>query len=258
MQSALCEGFGAVCGRGLAPCETQRAHGMALHVVELRGDFVVAAVGQAHRAHDFGCTFDAKYPSTGKTAFNKGCHVFAFGRKGQPVDNPCTVAERFVVCPVVKQPHQQSTFCRIAERRPRSIEKGGRIGGHGFGELGIRKGIVTNELLYGHPVAGQRTCFVGTDDCHGAHRFAGVHFAHEIVRSQHLAHGDGQRKGDAHGKSLGHSHDDQCHRDHEDVEQMLGDVQPPMARRLAREEKFGRHDAEDDYGDGDADTPDQP
>ena len=69
---------------------------------------------------------------------------------------------------------------------------------------------------------GQRTGFVGTDNRSRPHRFAGMHFADQVVCLEHAVHTQGKAEGYAHRQTFRNGNYDQGYCYHEDI-QYMGD-----------------------------------
>ena len=94
-----------------------------------------------------------------------------------------------------------------------------------------------------HLVLRQGARLVGTDDGRGAHRLAGVHLPHQVVRAQHAAHAQGEGERDAHRQSLGHGYDDQSDGHHDALQQCGREVEQVEVAALAQVDKeAARHD----------------
>ena len=257
MQSAAGHGFPACRRIGLGPRDAQRTHGTALESGQLRGHARFPAVVGAHGPHDLGRPLDTQHPPAGNTAADDGSHVFAFGREGEPVDNRGTRPQRFIRKTAFIQPCEQRPFGRIAENAPLGIEECGGIDRDDFGEIALGQRIIAHQLLHVHAVLRQRAGLVGADDRHGAHRLACVHPPHQVVGPEHAPHRHGERQGDAHGQPLGHGHDDDGHRNHEEVQDMLRNDEPVVMQQIAEKQRFAQQNAENDNGQSDADPADQ-
>ena len=234
VQPARLDRFEAVVRRGFRPRHGQRAHGAALEPEELFGDLRVLAVRGAHRAHDLRGALHTEDAAARDAAFDDRRHVFAFGREGQPVDDLRFGAQRFVVLASGAHPFEQGPFRGVADDMAFGVEERRGVQGHDLGEFPCGKRVVADQFLHVHAVLGQRAGLVGADDRHGAHRLAGVHFAHEVVGLQHPSHGHRQRQRDRHRKPFGHGHDDDGHRNHEDLQHVLRDGQPVALEQPAK------------------------
>ena len=257
VQPARLDRFEAVVRRGFRPRHGQRAHGAALEPEELFGDLRVLAIRGAHRAHDLRGALHTEDAAARDAAFDDRRHVFAFGREGQPVDDLRFGAQRFVVLASGAHPFEQGPFRGVADDMAFGVEERRGVQGHDLGEFPCGKRVVADQFLHVHAVLGQRAGLVGADDRHGAHRLAGVHFAHEVVGLQHPSHGHRQRQRDRHRKPFGHGHDDDGHRNHEDLQNVLRDGQPVALEQPAREDRLSEHHAEDKRRKEDAQPADQ-
>ena len=94
---------------------------------------------------------------------------------------------------------------------------GGAVGVFGFGVVEICDGDA-------HAVAGQSAGLVCADDCRGAHGFAGVKLAHEVVAGEHAPHAQGETQRDAHGETFGYRDDDEGDGEHDCRQQIVGDL----------------------------------
>ena len=78
-----------------------------------------------------------------------------------------------------------------------------------------------------HLILRERARLVGANHGGCAHRFAGMHLAHEALGFQHAPHAHGERERDAHGQALGHGDDNQRHGNHHRL-QHLGEERQPL------------------------------
>ena len=257
MQTAGLDSFQTVVRRGLGPCHGQRAHGAALEAEQLLGDLCVLAVRGAHRAHDLRRALHTEDAAARDAAFDDRRHVFAFGREGEPVDDLRSGPQGLVIGAAAAQPLEQGPFRGVADDVSLGIEERRGVQRHDLGEIPLGKRVVAHQLLHMHAVLGERAGLVGADDRHGAHRLAGVHLAHEVVGLEHPPHGHRQRQRDRHRKPLGNRHDDDGHRNHEDLQDVLGDRQPVAVEQPAHEDRLTQHHAEDQHRQEDAQTADQ-
>ena len=116
-------------------------------------------------------------------------------------------------------------------------------------------------MVFGHLklVHGQCAGLVGTDYGCGAHRLAGVQFAHQVVLFQHLAHAQRQTHGDAERQAFGHGHHHERDGDEDAVEQKLGQLERlAVVGHVAVEEEVIDHPAHDDEGGHDVAGPCNP
>ena len=253
-QSAPRHSLRAGDGVGLGPGNGERAHGAALEFGQLAGDALLRPIICAERPHDFGRPFDAKQTPPRNAAADEGRHVFALGREGEPVDDFSPGPQRIVGEAALAQPGQQCPFGRIAEDAPLGIEKRCGVGRHDLGETGVGEGIAAHELLDVHAVLREGAGLVGADDRHGAHRLAGVHPTHQVVSPEHAPHRHGERQGDTHGQPFGYGHDDDGHRNHEEVQHLLRDREPILPEQVGEKQRLAEEDAENDDGQTDADA----
>ena len=227
-QSAPSDSLLTGIGIGFGPSNGERPHGAALEIGQLLSNLGTQAVIAAQGPHDFGCPFDAQQFAPGDPAADDGSHILALGGESEPVDNLRSGPQRLVIEPSTTQPREQRPLGGIAENPPLGIEERGGIGRDDLGEFGVGQGIVTHQPANMHAVLREGPGLVGTDDRHGAHGLARVHLTDQIIGFQHAAHGHGQRKRNAHGQPLGHGHDDDGDRNHEEVEHLLRNGEPVL------------------------------
>ena len=104
--------------------QRQRAHGAALHTQQLFLNFGgdrrgVAARRAPLRAHPL----MSREPLPCIASLNERSHVFAFGREGQPVENPHPFAQCGVVAVFAPEPFEQRAFGGVAQRTAVGVER---------------------------------------------------------------------------------------------------------------------------------------
>ena len=114
--------------------QRQRAHGAALHTQQLFLNFGGNRRGVAAGEHHFGRTLYEQKPLPCIASLNERSHVFAFGREGQPVENPHPFAQCGVVAVFAPEPFEQRAFGGVAQRTAVGVEEGGRVGRYRLAE----------------------------------------------------------------------------------------------------------------------------
>ena len=205
---------------------------------------------------DFGSAFYVENAFAGSRV-DQCRHEFAFGGEGHLIDRLRGVAQRGVVGAPVFEPQQQCPFGRVADHFAVRVQEGGRVRGDSFADQRVDPVLGEFGFVNAHFIAGQRAGLVGADHRDRSHRFAGVHFPDEVIRTEHPPHVDRERQRDAHRQSFRHGHDDQRDGYHEVLQHFGCDGQPVGRQQVARQHTFDDQRCERDDRQRDADASDQ-
>ena len=191
-----------------------------------------------------------------------GGHILGFGGEGHLLQDGGLVAQLAVVGVLLMgYPPQQGALGGVAHGLQGAVGLTAQVGGGVDGYATCQQGGVGIEMVFGHLelVHGQCAGLVGTDYGGGAHRLAGVQFAHQVVLFQHLAHAQRQTHGDAERQAFGHGHHHERDGDEDAVEQKLGQLEClAVVGHVAVEEEVIDHPAHDDEGGHDVAGPCNP
>ena len=185
--------------------------------------FACLGVDVAHRGDYLRRALHHEHAAAAYAAY--GSHVLAFRREGQLRLDVLFAAQCLIVYAVLVEPQQQGNLRGVANALAalgvevcRCVQRDGRAQQFVVGVVGLKVGHL-------HLVLRQRARLVGADHGHGAHRFARVQLAHEVVVLQHAAHVERQAQRHGHRHALGHGHDDKRYGHHEVLQHDLGHAQ---------------------------------
>lgn len=196
---------GVAVGRKGLVGEGDGAHGLVLVGGEELVDMVKGVWDVVTEAEDdFGSAFEVEGGLVGVGGVDEGGHELTFGGEGELVNGRVGVAKREEVDADGMEVEQEGGFGGVTEGFGVSgvgeVEEGGGVGGDSFMDE-VREVVRREEVSMsdGHEVLGEGTGFVGADDGGGAHGFAGMELADEVVVGEHALHGEGEGEGDGHG-----------------------------------------------------------